>query len=296
MAMLRVRGIGVAVSVRTSTSVRRALSFSLSRTPKRCSSSITTKPKSLKRDLSLQQPLRGDDYVDLARGDAGENALRLLVASKARQAFDAHRPIGEPVDEGRVVLLREQGGRHQHRDLLAGLHGDESGAQRDLGLAEADIAADDPIHGLVGLQVAQDLFDRGGLIGGLLEREAGLECAIFRFAGQHRRALPRRAARIQVQQFRGDIADALCGLAARLLPLLAAELVKRRGFRRRARVAGHEVQRLHRNIQLVAVGVFEHQKFAGVPGDVHGLQSDVAADAVGSRAPPERRCAGPTAP
>ncbi len=47
--MLSVRGIGVAVSVSTSTSVRSALSFSLSRTPKRCSSSMTTKPKSLKR-------------------------------------------------------------------------------------------------------------------------------------------------------------------------------------------------------------------------------------------------------
>ena len=44
----RVRGIGVAVRVRTSTSVRIALMDSLWATPKRCSSSMTRSPKSAK--------------------------------------------------------------------------------------------------------------------------------------------------------------------------------------------------------------------------------------------------------
>ena len=44
-AMFRVRGIGVAVRVRTSTSARRALSRSFWRTPKRCSSSTITRPR-----------------------------------------------------------------------------------------------------------------------------------------------------------------------------------------------------------------------------------------------------------
>ncbi len=170
---------------------------------------------------------------------------------------------------------------HQHRDLLAGLHRDEGGAQRDLGLAEADIAADDPVHGLVGFQVGDHLFDGGGLIGGFLEGEAGLEGAVLGLARQHVRALAGGAARIQIQELRGDVANALRRLAARLLPLLAAELVQRRGLGRRAGIARHQVQRLHRHIQLVAVGIFEHQEFAGVAGDVHGLQPDVASDAVG---------------
>ncbi|MNN90781.1 hypothetical protein D3C81_2087960 [compost metagenome] len=45
--MFRVRGIGVAVRVRMSTSLRRALSCSFWRTPKRCSSSMITRPRSL---------------------------------------------------------------------------------------------------------------------------------------------------------------------------------------------------------------------------------------------------------
>ena len=43
----RVRGIGVAVKVRISTSRRMLLSFSFWRTPKRCSSSTIKSPKSL---------------------------------------------------------------------------------------------------------------------------------------------------------------------------------------------------------------------------------------------------------
>ncbi len=45
--MASVRGIGVAVSVSTSTSARRRLSCSFWRTPKRCSSSMMTRPRFL---------------------------------------------------------------------------------------------------------------------------------------------------------------------------------------------------------------------------------------------------------
>ena len=179
------------------------------------------------------------------------------------------------------MLLREQGGRHQHGDLLAGRHRDERGAQRHLGLAEADVAADDPVHGLVGLEVAQHLFDGGGLVGGFLEWEAGLKRAIFTLAGRHPAALPRRAPGVEVQQFSGYVADALRRLAARFLPLFAAELVQRCGLRRRPRVTRDEVQRLHGHVQFVSVGIVEHEKLAGVAGHVHGLQADVPSDSVG---------------
>ena len=61
MAMFRVRGMGVAVSVSRSTSARRALSRSFWRTPKRCSSSTMTSPRFLNlRSLlrSLWVPIR----------------------------------------------------------------------------------------------------------------------------------------------------------------------------------------------------------------------------------------------
>ena len=44
------------------------------------------------------------------------------------------------------VLLREHGRRREHGDLFAVHHRLERGANRDLGFAEADVAADQPIH------------------------------------------------------------------------------------------------------------------------------------------------------
>ena len=46
------------------------------------------------------------------------------------------------------MLLGEQRRRHEHRDLLAVGERDERRAQRDLGLAEADVAADEAVHRL----------------------------------------------------------------------------------------------------------------------------------------------------
>jgi hypothetical protein len=70
------------------------------------------------------------------------------------------------------MLLGQQRGRAQDRDLLAVGHGDEGGAHGDLGLAEADVAADQAIHRLAGFHVLDHGIDRGLLVGRLLEAEA----------------------------------------------------------------------------------------------------------------------------
>ena len=121
-----------------STSVRSALSFSFSRTPNRCSSSITTRPRSLNRvfPCSNRCVAMTMSTVPASRPAARAPSASLLLRKRDR-ALDADRPVGEAVDEGGVVLLREQGGGHQDGDLFAGLHGDEGGAQRDFGFAEA---------------------------------------------------------------------------------------------------------------------------------------------------------------
>ena len=64
-AMPSVRGIGVAVSVSTSTSARSAFIASLWRTPKRCSSSITSRPRRANLTSGDEQLVRADDDVDV---------------------------------------------------------------------------------------------------------------------------------------------------------------------------------------------------------------------------------------
>ena len=58
--------------------------------------------------------------------------------------------------ERRRVLLGEDRGRHQHQHLAAGRRHLERRPQRDLGLAEADVAAHQPVHRPVGLHVLLD--------------------------------------------------------------------------------------------------------------------------------------------
>ena len=96
----------------------------------------------LELQLFAEQLVGADEDVDAAVSGGIQRGFLLFGGLEARQHFDAHRPVGEAVAEVFVVLLGEQGGRHQHGDLLAILHSDEGGAHGNLGLAEADIAAD----------------------------------------------------------------------------------------------------------------------------------------------------------
>ena len=237
-------------------------------------------PQVLEAHAGLQQPVRADDDVHLAVGETRECRLRLRVAPETRQQLDAHRPVGEAVRERLVVLLREQRGRDQYRDLLASLHCDECGAQRHLGLAESHVAANDPIHRPGRAQVFLDLRDRSGLVRGLLERESRRKCADLRFVHREGVSLARSTARIHVQQFRGRVPDPCRGPAAGLGPLVAAELVQRRGFRRRTGVTADPLERLHRHVELVAAGVLEHQELGQDAAGVHGREAEVAAYAV----------------
>ncbi len=131
--------------------------------------------EALELDLVADQLVGADDDVDRAVGDALERELDLLGGAKARQLGHLDRPLAEAVDDVLVVLFGQQRGRRQDRDLLAADHRDEGGAQRHLGLAEADIAAHQPVHRLRRDQVLDHGVDRGLLVRRLLEAEAGRE-------------------------------------------------------------------------------------------------------------------------
>ena len=81
----------------------------------------------------------------------------------------------EALGEGFCMLARQQRGRHHDGHLPAVHGGDEGRAQRHLGLAEADIAADEPVHRPAGGKLALHGVDGRLLVIGLLIREAGAE-------------------------------------------------------------------------------------------------------------------------
>src|SRR5918996_401142 len=108
-AISSVRGIGVAVIVRTSTLTRSRFSRSLWATPKRCSSSMIRSPRSLNRT-----------------------------------SRESRRRV--PLGERHLVLFGKQRGGDQDGHLLAVQHRLERRPHGDLGLAVSDIAAQEPIH------------------------------------------------------------------------------------------------------------------------------------------------------
>ncbi len=129
----------------------------------------------LRDDVARQEPVRADEDVDLPLGEVGERLLLLRGRPQARDHLHADGEFPEALAEGVPVLLREDGGRHEHQGLLAVHRGGEGGADRDLGLAEADVAADEPVHRVRRLEVGLDRFDRALLVLGLAVGELGLE-------------------------------------------------------------------------------------------------------------------------
>ena len=98
----------------------------------------------LEGDALAEERMGADHDVDSAVGDAFFHPRQLGAGDKARGLADLEQ---EPRKRSaKVLLARQQRRRHHHRHLLAVHGGDEGRAQRHLGLAEADVPADEAIH------------------------------------------------------------------------------------------------------------------------------------------------------
>ena len=173
-----VRGIGVADIEITSTLSLSWRSSSFCLTPKRCSSSTISSPRSFartSRESTRCVPIR---MSTLPSREALDRGFLLGRGAKARDVLERERVVGQALGERAVVLLGEDRRRHEHQHLLALVGGLERGAQRDLGLAVADVAADQPVHRPRRFHVGLDELDRLALVGRLGEREARLELAL----------------------------------------------------------------------------------------------------------------------
>ena len=178
------------------------------------------------------------------------------------------------------MLLGKQCRRHQYRDLATAGSRRERCAQRDFGLAEADVAADHAIHGTPGTHVCEHSLDRVVLIDRFLEGEGGFERAVGFLVEFQRTALAGRATRIEVEQFRGNVADPIGGALSRARPLFGSELMPGRGFRRTSGVAGHPIERVYRHVEQIAARVLDDEELGRVAGHLHHLEAAVATDAV----------------
>ncbi len=154
------------------------------------------------------------------------------------------------------MLAREQRRRHHHRDLLARHHRDERRAQRHFGLAEADIAADQPVHRAAARQIRRHRLDTGQLVIRFLIGEEGDEFVISALGLLQRRRLLQLAFGGDLDQAVGDIANALLEPRLARLPRRAAETVEI-GVGIVGTVAGQQFDILDRQEQLVAALILD---------------------------------------
>ena len=241
-------------------------------------------PQFLEPGRCLQQAVGADDDVRGAVSQLHQRLLRLLWSLEPGQLANVDGELAHPFGERVEVLLREQRGRHQYRHLLAVLDRLEGRPDRDLGLAVADVAADEPVHRYRLFHVRLDIFDRGQLVRRLGVGERVLQLALPRGVGPER--VPPRvlAGRVELDQLGRDLPYRLARPSLGLLPVGAAHLVQ--GGALPADVAGQLVQGIGRGEQPVARlaplawRVLDDQVFAigAVDGALDHLH--VAADAV----------------
>ena len=205
-------------------------------------------PEVADRDRLAEQPVRSDHDVDRAVGEPLLHRERLLAGAKARQHLDVHRVARHALAKRVVVLAREHRRRHEHGDLPAIRDRLERRAHRDLGLAVADVAAQQPVHRARALHVRLHRDDRGELVGRLLVRKRRLELVLHRLVGSEREAGLPPTDRLDLEQPRREVRDRLLDAVLDLRPRLAAELRELGAAARRADVLLQQVDLRDRHV------------------------------------------------
>jgi len=118
----------------------------------------------LESHISRKQTVCTDDNVHLAGCQSFDDGMLFRIAPESREHLDDHRVGAQSASKGGIVLLRENGGGHEHRDLLAIHDGFEGGAQGDFGLAIAHIADQQPVHGTWLLHIRLDVLHGAELV------------------------------------------------------------------------------------------------------------------------------------
>ena len=151
------------------------------------------------------------------------------------------------------MLQGENRRRHQHGDLLA-VHGRlERCADRHLGLAEAHVAADQPVHRLVGLHVLLDGRHGRLLVGRVLPLERRLQLVLQIAVGRKCESLAGLAFGIEGDQLARNILDGLLGGVLELLPCAVAQLVDLRRLAVARLVARNAMERMDVHEQHVSI-------------------------------------------
>jgi hypothetical protein len=100
----------------------------------------------LEPNVLLDELVRADDDVNRTGGQSVYGGVRLFFGSEPREQFHRDRELGHALAEGVVVLLRQNGGLHEHGHLPPTHHRLERRPDGHLGFAKAHITTNQPVH------------------------------------------------------------------------------------------------------------------------------------------------------
>jgi len=161
--------------------------------------------------VGLQQTVCADDDVDCAGGKVVQDRALHAPVAEAGEHLHLDREWCQAAGERVEVLLGQDGGRHQHGDLLAVHHSLEGGPQRNLGLAVAHIAADQAIHRLLAFHISLDFGDGPELVFRLDIGEGSLQLMLPGRVRPEGVALDSGSHGVQLKQVAGKLLDGLAG-------------------------------------------------------------------------------------
>ena len=118
------------------------------------------------------------------------------------------------------MLLGEEGGGHEHGHLAPPGHGEVGRAHGYLCFSEADVSADQAIHGSGRGHVLEHGGNGPFLVVRLLEGEGTGKALVVCVRGRESVASPELPAGVDIEKLGGDVPDLFRGLASGLLPLL----------------------------------------------------------------------------
>ena len=201
--------------------------------------------------------MRTDDDVDFSGGQVFRNLFQFLGRPQAADVIHADRKIFQAVLERMEMLQGEDGGGHQHRNLLSVARRLESGPHRHFGLAEAHVAADQPIHGMDAFHIGLDRFGGCCLVGRIFEQEGRFQLLLHIVVRRKGKAARLLTLAVEFDEVFGDILDFRFSTALEILPGLAAELIDFWRFAVPRLELGNAMQGMDRNEHHVAARIDE---------------------------------------
>jgi hypothetical protein len=183
-----------------------------------------TRPEFLEAHVGVQQPVRGDDDVDVPFSMPSSTALDSLPLRK--RDSDSMR-TGQSAKRSRKLLVCCSASSvvgTSTATCLPACAATKAARIATFGLAEAHVAADHAVHGLSRWQGPADLADRLGLVGGLFEREAAGEGLVLELLRRQRGAAFAWRCAYRSEQLRGHVADLVGGALARRGPTVVPSL------------------------------------------------------------------------